>query len=236
VSRTSGRGAATLFWSGSGIALALVAVGWMRHPDMSLLSVFAAATVLVIYAWGGPRAIGYVQSPSPSPSLAVGCGLLAGLIFAAEIALEYVLTPRDNSSWGLIEFGSVFAIYAAVGGIMAARGEPLGRAVTAAILAAMISSIIWCIWLLGVFHLFEGTARQTSVLLSEGDFEDFRRSGMASFSAFMIEDLYGAVFFHLLLGPLIALLLASAAWFAARLAAVTTARARRYSAERNRRG
>jgi len=206
----------TLFWSALAIALALVAFGWLRHPDMSLLSVLAAAIVLIIYAWSGPRIVTFLKASSPTATVAVGCGVLAGLIFAGEIAIEYVLLPHDNSSFGLVEFGSVFAIYAAVGAIVAARGEPLGRAIAAAILAAMISSLIWCIFLLGFFNFFEGTARQSSVLLSEGDFEDFRRSGMASFSTFMIEDLCGAVFFHLVLGPLIALLLACASWFAVR--------------------
>jgi len=181
---------------------------------MSLLSVLAAATVLIIYAWIGPRAVAFVELRSPTARLAIGCGLLAGLIFAAEIVTEYVLLPRDNSSYGLVEFGSVFAIYAAVGAIVTARGEPLSRAICGAIITAIISSLIWCICLLAIFYLFEGTARQTSVLLSEGDFDDFRRSGMASFSTFMVEDLFGAVFFHLLLDPMIAMLLACASWFA----------------------
>ena len=48
----------------------------------------------------------------------------------------------------------------------------------------------------------------SSVLIAEGDREDFLRSGMSDYQTFLIEDLFGATFFHLLLGPIIAALLA----------------------------
>ena len=42
---------------------------------------------------------------------------------------------------------------------------------------------------------------------AEGDYEDFARSGMSDFNAFIMEDFLGAIFFHLLLGLLVAAVL-----------------------------
>jgi len=57
---------------------------------------------------------------------------------------------------------------------------------------------------LSVFYAYEGTSAQTAVLIAEGDPEDFLRSGMSDYRTFLIEDLFGATFYHLLLGPIIA--------------------------------
>ena len=46
--------------------------------------------------------------------------------------------------------------------------------------------------------------RQDAVFRAEGNYDDFRRSGMTDFNAFIMEDFLGASFFHLLLGPLLA--------------------------------
>jgi hypothetical protein len=45
------------------------------------------------------------------------------------------------------------------------------------------------------------------VLRAEGDYEDFARSGMSDFNAFIMEDFMGATFFHLLLGLVVAAVL-----------------------------
>jgi asparagine N-glycosylation enzyme membrane subunit Stt3 len=75
---------------------------------------------------------------------------------------------------------------------------------------AIIGSLIWYIAVLVSFYLFFGTDSQARVFRAEGEYEDFRRSGMADFSTFVMEDFFGAGFFHLLLGPVLAAMLASA--------------------------
>jgi hypothetical protein len=52
-----------------------------------------------------------------------------------------------------------------------------------------------------VFYAFRGTAQQAEVLRAEGDFEDFRRSGLADMDVFVMGDMLGAGFYHLLLSP-----------------------------------
>jgi hypothetical protein len=208
---------AWLLAAGSAAGLVLVGSGWLRHPAISLLSVAAAALVLALYA---AVALRWASRLAPPGSLVARAawwgGLAAGLIFCGEIILEYVLLPADNSRFGLVEFGTVWLTYLAVAAVIASSGRPLRACIAGAVLAAMISSVLWCVCLLATYQWFEGTARQASVLLAEGDFDDFRRSGMASFATFEMEDLFGATFFHLLLGPVIAAVLACGAWAGAR--------------------
>ena len=47
--------------------------------------------------------------------IAVGFGLVATAIYAAEIVLEYVLLPSDNTRYGYFEFGLVFLSYLTAG-------------------------------------------------------------------------------------------------------------------------
>jgi hypothetical protein len=134
-------------------------------------------------------------------------GLFAALVFVAEILSEYVVLPDDNSRIGLIEFGLVFLSFALAGGVVTYRTGNLRAGATSAIATALVSSLVWYITILTVFYCFFGTMRQHRVFLAEGNFDDFARSGMHDFNAFMMEDFLGAGFFHLLLGPLIAWIL-----------------------------
>ena len=191
--------------------------GWVRHPATNLLSVAAAAAVFLIYALAGCFILRRSSRAEAAwLPVATAGGIAAALVFCCEITLEYIVLPRDNSRFGFVEFGSVWLVYFAVAGVIAARGGSLRSSVSGAVVAAMISSIMWCICLLAAFYFFEGTWRQTAVFLAEGEFEDYRHSGMSSFPTFVMEDLFGATFFHLLLGPLIAAALACGAWTIAR--------------------
>ena len=58
--------------------------------------------------------------------------------------------------------------------------------------------------MLSTFYWFYGSPRQELVFRAEGNYEDFVRSGMTDFSTFVMEDVFGAGFYHLLLGPMIA--------------------------------
>ena len=135
---------------------------------------------------------------------AVTFGLLAGAVFAAEIVLEYVLLPANNSRFGMVEFGTVFGLYFVAAFVAALRSRSVPNAVLTSVASAFIASLIWVITVLTVFYVFRGSTRQGQVLRAEGDYEDFARSGMSDFNAFIMEDFMGATFFHLLLGPLVA--------------------------------
>ena len=190
---------------GAGAGLALVIYGLAERPQASLLSVAAAAAVLVGYGALG-LTLNNLRSLADLRASSIA-GLAAGVVFAAEILLEYIYLPPNNVVWGYGEFGIVFLIYALVAAWVAWRGMTIGIAVRVAMVAAAISSLIWCLALLSTFYAYEGTSAQAAVLIAEGDPQDFLRSGMSDYRTFLIEDLFGAIFYHLLLGPIIAALL-----------------------------
>jgi hypothetical protein len=185
--------------------LALVILGWLLVPTTSLLSIAGACLVLVVYGLAGYFSFPRIRSEI---LIIVGVfGLLAGAIFAGEILLEYAILPADNTSWGVIEFGCVFALYFLSSVVVAYRRKGIRVGIVAAVVTAMLSSVVWLIFALLAFYIFRGTTRQEHVFMAEGNFEDFARSGVSDFNAFVMEDFFGAGFFHLLLGPIIAAIL-----------------------------
>lgn len=189
------------------LGLILVILGWILVPTTNFLSVACACLILVIYSLIG--FFGFPRISSEILTLASVFGLLAGIIFASEILLEYAILPKDNTSWGAMEFGSAFALYFLSGLLVTYRFSGIKHGILAAIASAMLSSVIWLIFILFTFYVFRGTARQEFVFTAEGNFEDFTRSGMNDFNTFVMEDFLGAGFFHLLLSPLFAAILGS---------------------------
>ncbi len=131
-------------------------------------------------------------------------GLIAGGIFVSEMLLEYLMLPSDNTTMGLIEFGTVFVLWLIAGMRVARQTGSTRRGALAAIWTAVISSLIWFSALLIISYAFRGTPQQAQVFRAEGSYQDFARSGMTDLDAFTMQDFLGAGFFHLLLGPLAA--------------------------------
>jgi hypothetical protein len=202
---------------GVGLAALLVLAGllvfraaWGDVPAV-LPGLGGALVVLLLYgllAWFWlPRLAG---RHGQSMTWALRLGLAAGSVFASEILLEYLILPADNRLWGLVEFGLVFALYLAAAVVAAWQTRKFGDGLLAALWAALIASVIWLVVMLSVACLFHGTGRQALVFQVEGNLEDFQRSGMTNFEAFVLGDFYGAAFYHLLLvGPLVAGVLGS---------------------------
>ena len=187
------------------IAVALVLSGRWLAPTVSWLSTMAALVVLAAYA--AMAVFCPVRLHRRHPGIlrwSILFGLLAGTVFAAEIILEYILLPKDNSPYGLVEFGAVFVLYLGSAFVVGFGSRSIWNGVLTSAAGAFISSLVWAISALAVFYAFRGSPRQALVLRAEGDYEDFARSGMSDFNAFIIEDFMGATFFHLTLGLLVA--------------------------------
>jgi hypothetical protein len=168
------------------------------------------ALLTMLAAYGVAVALGVPATARRAPealAVAAPLGLAGGAVYVAEILLEYAVRPADNTVWGLTEFGLVFASFLVAGGVSAWRTGRLGPAALAGLWTAVISALCWYAVALAVFYAFRGTAAQTAVFRAEGDYDDFRRSGMADFGVFMMQDFLGAGFFHLLLSPLFGTLL-----------------------------
>ena len=82
------------------------------------------------------------------------------------------------------------------------RDSMLGSA-----LAAVVSSLIWCIFILATFYLFNGTSRQDQVFRAEGASTISAGAGFIIFAPSSWKTFAALFFFHLLPGPAIASLL-----------------------------
>jgi hypothetical protein len=189
----------------------LVCIGILIHPASTsgtsgLLSLLGPALILPVYFVIGQRA-----GRATSPVIRIGAvfGLAAGIVFGFEILLEYLILPDTsmNTRLGWIEFGTAFLLFALAAFWTAYSIGEVRAGVRAAFWSSIVASTIWLTVLLLVTYAFWGTVRQEQVFRAEGDYEDFVRSGMHDFRAFMLQDLRGASFFHLLLAPPLAMLL-----------------------------
>lgn len=207
--------ATRIYFGGIVAAAVLVAYGVVRIPILSesktaLRSICGAVLILIAYGSLGTylmrRARGLDRFAA---RIAEVLGVACIVVFATEMLLEYALLPGNNTQYGLIEFGLVFALYFLAAAATTYRGGTWRRGVGTSALTAMIASLGWWIAVLLIFYVFLGTDRQAQVFAAEGNNEDFQRSGMTNFTAFVMEDFLGAGFFHLLLGPVFALFLGS---------------------------
>lgn len=197
-----------IFLGGVTLAIVLVLIGWVTTPKANIAGLLAGIVILSIYGiifWLSLRKL--AQSNSTFLSVGILFGLIAGSVFAGEIILEYILLPSDNTFMGLIEFGSVFFLYFLASIITAYQTGSIQKGVLSAITTALIATLIWSIVTLSVFYLFRGSARQKLVFQAEGNYADFQQSGIKDFNTFIMEDFFGAIFFHSLLGPILAAIL-----------------------------
>ncbi len=197
----------------------LILGGAVFRPDSTagargLLSLIGPASILSAY-WMIGRS-GFLRNASHVSQVCQWgwlFGIAAGIVFCFEILLEYLISPdtATNIRLGWVEFGTVFALFAICAFCTAWSTGWIAAGVRAAATSGMLSSLIWLTTLWLAIYVFWGTARQEQVFRVEGDYEDFARSGMHDFGNFTLHDLWGATFFHLLLGPLVAMILGIAA-------------------------
>ena len=192
---------------------ALVLFGVLTTPhffegDRRWVGVAAAIGTVLTYGAGAWFAVPALRrGPGDILSVAGPTGLAAGAVYAVEILAEYAVRPADNTAWGLVEFGLVFALMALAGAILAWRTGRLRPALAGGLCTALIGPLIWYAVVLATFYVFRGTAAQEAVFRAEGDYEDFARSGMSDFNVFAMQDFLGAGFYHLLLSPVFGLML-----------------------------
>jgi|GEM_PF-3716633 hypothetical protein len=206
------------------ICLVLVTYGWLTTPGVSLLSIVGAYFIVLLYSVflciALPRII---LRYSQILSFSCFAGAIAGLIFVGEIIYEYIFLPKDNTIPGLIEFGGVLGVLFLLAIAYSYCFHSFKQTILSVIISAMIASVLWLITVLLIFYLFRGTHRQEIVLQAEGSYQDFANSGMKSFDVFIMEDFYGATFFHLLLVPLLATILSLFGWIIGRISSLIRA-------------
>jgi hypothetical protein len=69
-------------------------------------------------------------------------GFLAGVVFAGEILLEYILLPQDKTNKGVIEFGLVFLLFLMCGLWTGLATRRFSTAFLGAVWSALFASLI----------------------------------------------------------------------------------------------
>ncbi|MGA7412253.1 MAG: hypothetical protein WBW33_17380 [Bryobacteraceae bacterium] len=88
---------------------------WQRTLPGLAAVIIALSSYALLGAWGAAR---LERVDRRLLRLALVFGLVAAAIYATEILLEYMF-PRDNTSYGVVEFGLVFLSYLTAGFIAA---------------------------------------------------------------------------------------------------------------------
>ena len=187
---------------------------WQRTLPGLAAVIIALSSYALLGAWGAAR---LERVDRRLLRLALVFGLVVAAIYATEILLEYVLLPRDNTRYGVVEFGLVFLSHLTAGFIAALQTRLARNGLMAAVGSALISTLLWYIVLLAITYAMKGTPRQAMVFRAEGDLDDFAHSGSANFEAWLMQDLLGAGFYHLLLGLIIAAILGGVGGLVGRL-------------------
>jgi hypothetical protein len=183
------------------LVLLLAVYLWTLAPTLGIAAPILAIVVYAVVAHYGVRTAS-AADPAIVRAIAV-CGVLSAVVFGPSILIEYAGRTVDNG----VMLGAV-AVFSSIAAALAAwRTRRVGVAVYASTLSAMIGSLAFVTAVLGSYALLRGTALQDRFFRTEGDYDDFARSGMTDFNRWVIEDLFGGVFFHLLLGALIAAVL-----------------------------
>jgi hypothetical protein len=208
------------------VEVLLAAYGLVRTPSaadgaglIALAAVIVAQLACVVVARWGPVSV----RRAPAGTIAAGArvGAVTGGAYAVLVIAEYLVPAVTSESTALMRTMSnasgylivaALVVAACVAGVLGAgRSSTLRGGVTAAVWAAIVEYLVWYPAVLITYYAFYDTAVQERWLRAEGVYEDMQRSGMTDIKAFAIQDFYGAGFFHLLAGAVLALIFGTGA-------------------------
>jgi hypothetical protein len=137
----------------------------------------------------------------------MGISLVLGALFAA-VYLGFLTRDFAGVSWGPDDDStllySLFVGIALLAGVAASlRTQRVRDGVVAAIWALFIGTAIWSLGVLLLNYTLWGSSNWYHFWLQDGAVDDFHRSGGQDLSAFLLQDLQGALFFHQILSAVI---------------------------------
>jgi hypothetical protein len=204
-----------IFSCGVGLALVLIAYGLLSYPTTLTASpdgwrgLVGVLVILVIYEAAFLWGTRIMERTYPSV-LRTGLlfGTAGGLLFAFQLLFDYLypMTSGQDGTFSLFTFGALFLLFFLSGIAGAWQTGHTRHGIISALWSALVSSLAWFILLWIVYFAFTGTAQETRFLEIDQTLADFQRSGMSDLRAFIMQDYLGAGFFHLILGPIAALI------------------------------
>ena len=210
------------------VSLVMVGVRVALYPPVltqpwGALSVLAAAGALLAYAFLG----GFVTAhPPPDHAaalrIATAFGLVSGFVSVAHIVQEtYVGLPPQQLA--IVTWAFILAMFTPwpIASFVAARRTRRG---SLGLFASVWSSAV-CMVLTVTFGFGQLLTSLDRLQQQDTGSPDFLRSGWSDLRAFAIADVFEAGFWHLLIGPCVAVCLGSVAALAAKLLSLYESRA-----------
>jgi hypothetical protein len=143
------------------------------------------------------------QGSSIIQPVTLACGMASAVVLIRALAVQYVGRTASNA----VMVAIVFGLWVVPGMVAAARSGRIRDAAIASTLSAQIGSLANVGFMLASYYVLRGTTLQERFFRTEGTYDDFARSGLTDFGTFVMGDLFGGAFFHLLLGGLAGALL-----------------------------
>jgi hypothetical protein len=192
--------------------------GWSLAPTVAPTAPVAALLAYAAIVHIGSRPLA-VENRKATYGVAL-FGLLSAGALVPSLLIQYTGRSIDNR----YPFFGAFACWFVAGLVGQQVSERLRIAVLSATLAGMIGSLCNVMALLVSYYLLRNSPAQERFFFAEGSHADFARNGTGDFTTWIIGDMFGGAFFHLVLGALIAAALGAMAGFVGR--ALTWARHR----------
>lgn len=171
---------------------------------LALAGVAVAQALCVAAARRGPLSIG-VASPA-AVRIGVAVGVTAGLLYGVEGLAEYLSASVTDASVaiGWVIVAGLVASNVIAAAIATARLRSLRGGFAAAAYNAITEYLVWYPSVLICYYVFRDSPVTGRVWRAEGTYDDFARSGMTNLRAFVLQDFWGAGFFHLIAGLVLA--------------------------------
>ena len=194
------------------INIFLLFVGVLQYPPVlgegGWKGLIAASLIVLLYGWltlFSPISIG--SGDTAVIQKGIMFGILAGVMLSVDLISGYLIHNGDTSArTSLVAYGLFFILITA----SAVRGfrqtGKFASGLTAALWCVLVALLIWFCVEFVAYYVFASTPSGMAFIQDEMQL-DFARSGATDYQAFVISDFYGAGFFHLLLGLIIALIL-----------------------------
>jgi uncharacterized membrane protein len=183
--------------TGVAAVLFLLAFGWSLAPAIAPIAPSVVLLAYVLLAHFSVVAGGHTGARVQLFTLA--CGSVSGGVLIWSDVIQHFGSTANNT----IVVAVVAASWQVAGIVVAWWTNRIRNAVLSSLLSAEIGSLANVGFILGSYYVLRGSALQTRFFRSEGTYNDFARSGAQDFGSFVIGDLFGGAFFHLLFGVLV---------------------------------
>jgi hypothetical protein len=159
----------------------------------ALLGTLGLQGLLALLALTGP--LSFNRFPR-TMGLSLGFGALFGATYLGFLARDFA-----GISWGPddgpLTLYALFVGVAVLAGLLASlRTQRWRDGVVAAVWALVIGTAIWSLGVLLLNYALWGSSHWYQFWLQDGAVDDFHRSGSRDLGVFLLQDLYGALFFH----------------------------------------